>query len=135
MSERPVQYRGIDKNFEDQISLMYCFVFQKAETKPILGFKKPKPSLIFFTLQFALRFYSLEFKNCSQKKINFENKMYFRFQFFSIKKKNHGRPKNQSKSPGFPQIKRCKNIEFLEFSTHPCMPRECGKLPKIKVIQ
>jgi len=29
--------------------------------------------------------------------------------------------------PGFPQTKRCKNIDFLEFSTHPCMSRECGK--------
>ena len=37
-------------------------------------------------------------------------------------------------SPGFPQAKRCKNIEVWQFSTHPSIPTGCGKLPKIKVI-
>ena len=36
--------------------------------------------------------------------------------------------------PGFPQTKRCKNIEVWEFSTPPDMSGGCGKLPKIKVI-
>ena len=35
---------------------------------------------------------------------------------------------------GFPQTKRCKNIEVCEFSTPPDMSGGCGKLPKIKVI-
>jgi len=37
-------------------------------------------------------------------------------------------------SPGFPQTKRCKNIEVWEFSRDPDIPRVSGKLPKIKVI-
>ena len=37
-------------------------------------------------------------------------------------------------SPGFPQTKRCKNIEVWEFSTPPDMSGVCGKLPKFKVI-
>ena len=36
--------------------------------------------------------------------------------------------------PGFPQTKRCKNIEVWEFSRDPDIPRVSGKLPKIKVI-
>ena len=35
---------------------------------------------------------------------------------------------------GFPQTKRCKNIEVWEFSTPPDMSGGCGKLPKVKVI-
>ena len=45
----------------------------------------------------------------------------------------HG-PDKELFSPGFPQTKRCKNIEVLQFSTHPHIPTGCGKLPKIKVI-
>ena len=30
-------------------------------------------------------------------------------------------------SPGFPQAKRCKNIEVWQFSTHPAIPTGCGK--------
>ena len=36
--------------------------------------------------------------------------------------------------PGFPQTKRCKNIEVWEFSIDPYIPMVYGKLPKIKVI-
>ena len=37
-------------------------------------------------------------------------------------------------SPGFPQTKRCKNIEVSQFSIDPDIPKVYGKLPKIKVI-
>ena len=37
-------------------------------------------------------------------------------------------------SPGFPQTKRCKNIEVSEFSIDHDLPKVYGKLPKIKVI-
>ena len=33
--------------------------------------------------------------------------------------------------PGFPQTKRCKNIDFLEFSTLPGYTRVCGKFTKV----
>ena len=43
-------------------------------------------------------------------------------------------PDKELFSPGFPQTKRCKNIEVWEFSRDPDIPKVSGKLPKIKVI-
>ena len=36
--------------------------------------------------------------------------------------------------PGLPQTKRCKNIDFLEFSTLPVYTRVCGKFKKVNIF-
>ena len=74
ISKRPIEYRGFDTSFEDQISLIYKGVFQKSGTKPISVFKTQN-QVLYFSVSSSAYVSIPKNSKSSAKKMYFKHKI------------------------------------------------------------